>query len=397
MSEQPFGDIPLFRELERILASSDGPINFEIARQVATAAATHGLSRPSPAPEASRVLSDAVRMAEEYLAGYTRLQTTEPAHVSVIDRGRWVSSTLQAWRWVLVAVAERFTSLMTAQTSAGDQPDTQTQMPAMLGNVAPLLLGIQVGTMMGQLALTAVGRYDLPIPREDDGALIFVDQNIAAIASDYDLDREGLRKWLALQHSARHVVAVAVPWFSRYLKGLLIEIVESIEIDMGDIERRIAELQSQGPDALQSEMGAPDLLPIVETERRRRANDRLAAFVSLWEGYARHTAEKVGDTIVRDGSRISESMARRALAPNEGEAMMAGVLGLSIDRALQASGQTFCAAVVSLRGLPALNKAWEAPDNLPALDEIKDPFAWMDRVLVDVGVDDEPEMGPEGS
>jgi uncharacterized protein (DUF2342 family) len=39
--------------------------------------------------------------------------------------------------------------------------------------------------------------------------------------------------------------------------------------------------------------------------------------------------------------------------------------------------------VVKLRGIASLNRIWEAPDNLPTLDEIKDPFAWMERVLVE--------------
>jgi uncharacterized protein (DUF2342 family) len=35
-----------------------------------------------------------------------------------------------------------------------------------------------------------------------------------------------------------------------------------------------------------------------------------------------------------------------------------------------------------LHGIDALNRVWEAPDNLPALAEIKDPFAWIERVVV---------------
>jgi uncharacterized protein (DUF2342 family) len=37
--------------------------------------------------------------------------------------------------------------------------------------------------------------------------------------------------------------------------------------------------------------------------------------------------------------------------------------------------------VVKLKGIAALNKVWDAPDNLPSLDEIRDPFAWMERVI----------------
>lgn len=380
MSQQPFGDIPLFREIERILAASEGPVNFEIARQVAVATATQGLADPTPSPEAARVYSETVQLADEYLAGYTRLQADEPSRSSILGRGEWVTSTLGSWRWLLERLARRFGDLLAAESPEEPSQAAGGQMQSMLGNIGPLLMGIQVGTMVGRLATTTLARYDLPIPREDEGNLFFIDQNAQTVANDYQLDADSLRRWLALQHSARHLVARSVPWLLRYLRNLLLEIVDSIEIDMGGIERRIAELQTRGPEALQGSLGAEDLIPIVDTERRRKADDRLLAFVALWEGYARHAAAQVGATIVDDDARISESMARRALDPNEGEAMMTGVLGLTIDRALQGAGQTFCAAVARLHGPTTLNRVWEAPDNLPTLQEIRDPFAWMERV-----------------
>jgi uncharacterized protein (DUF2342 family) len=42
---------------------------------------------------------------------------------------------------------------------------------------------------------------------------------------------------------------------------------------------------------------------------------------------------------------------------------------------------TFCAAIVKLQGIEKLNLMWAAPDNLPTLDEVRDPFAWIERVL----------------
>ena len=52
-----------------------------------------------------------------------------------------------------------------------------------------------------------------------------------------------------------------------------------------------------------------------------------------------------------------------------------------MDRAWETSGSTFCTAIVRLDGMGALNRVWEAPDNLPLTQEIKDPFAWRERVL----------------
>jgi uncharacterized protein (DUF2342 family) len=85
--------------------------------------------------------------------------------------------------------------------------------------------------------------------------------------------------------------------------------------------------------------------------------------------------------VVSDSARIDEGMTRHAQSPSAADTMLAGVLGISMDRGWETSGSTFCAAIVRLEGIGALNRVWEAPDNLPVAHEIKDPFAWMERVL----------------
>jgi len=85
--------------------------------------------------------------------------------------------------------------------------------------------------------------------------------------------------------------------------------------------------------------------------------------------------------MVEGAARIDEGMVRHRSSPSEGQAALSSVLGISFDRGLETKGETFCAAVVKMKGLAALNRVWEAPDNLPSPEEIKDPFQWMERVL----------------
>ena len=78
MNQEPFDDIPLFRELQRLLSSSGtGPVNFEIAKQVAHSIAREGGSHDITDAH-RRTLLDSVHDAEGVLSGFTRLQLTEP-------------------------------------------------------------------------------------------------------------------------------------------------------------------------------------------------------------------------------------------------------------------------------------------------------------------------------
>ncbi|MGH2787539.1 MAG: zinc-dependent metalloprotease [Actinomycetota bacterium] len=377
MSQEPFGDIPLFREIQRLLASSTGPVNYEIARQVASAVATEGTAEPPVSAEVTRAFARVVHDSEGVISGFTRIVLQEPLQSHVMVRKEWAATTLNAWAWLLDRLAGRFG---TELGGFGDGEDAGA-MGAAMGQIVPLLMGIQAGTLVGHLARELLGRFDVPIPRDDDGRLIIIRPNVEAVAVDYGLDVDRLSEWLALQETARGLVAANVAWIDRYFRSLLNEIIDSIEIDGSELERRLVELQSQGMEMLQEGLSPGNALPVVPTERHRRALDRLHAFMALFEGYSRYACSEVSGQVIGDTTRIDEGMARHNLSPSDGEEMLASLLGLSLDRSLESTGTTFCAAVVKLHGIDSLNRVWGAPDNLPTVAEVRDPFAWMERVL----------------
>lgn len=379
MAQEGFGDIPLFREIQRILSSSEGPVNLEIARQVGNALATEGLSDTTTDPETAQALQQAVQEAERLVSGYARRPFEEPIQSEGVGPAWWVDSTLKSWQWLLEHLASHFT-----QELARSQPEGEGAGPMLqgaMGQIAPLLIGVQAGTLVGHLAKGALGRYDYPIPRDDSPKVFFVVPNLEKLASDYSVKLTSLFEWAAVHETARHLVMTAEPWISRYMKSLLTEVVDATEIDTADLERRLMELQSKGMEGLQEGMEPESQLPVVSTERHRKALERLQAFIAAFEGYASHVESAVAPELVGDGLRIEESIMRFRAGNKEIESLLGSILGVSIDRDLESAGATFCAAVTSLRGLPDLNKVWAAPDNLPTIAEIKDPFSWMERVL----------------
>jgi uncharacterized protein (DUF2342 family) len=43
-------------------------------------------------------------------------------------------------------------------------------------------------------------------------------------------------------------------------------------------------------------------------------------------------------------------------------------------------GERFADAVVKRQGMDGLNRVWERPENLPNLEEVRDPGLWMMRL-----------------
>ena len=61
--------------------------------------------------------------------------------------------------------------------------------------MAPAMMGMSVGSMVGNLARRAFGVYDLPIPRATP-ALVLVPANIDTFAADWEIAIDEMRLWV---------------------------------------------------------------------------------------------------------------------------------------------------------------------------------------------------------
>ena len=77
------------------------------------------------------------------------------------------------------------------------------QFSAFLRQLSPLLLGTQVGQVLGTLAQRVLGQYDIAVPRSGPGQLLFVVPNLAAFERDWSLDPREFRTFVAL-HEVLH-------------------------------------------------------------------------------------------------------------------------------------------------------------------------------------------------
>src|SRR5436190_21317774 len=105
MSDRPFeerpdvplgdvlGDVPLLREIQRVLLSSTGPVNWELARQIGIAVASWGSEDPAPSDEDRRGLAETVRAAELAVADLTAIAPpTDVPRIEAFRRAQWVEA-----------------------------------------------------------------------------------------------------------------------------------------------------------------------------------------------------------------------------------------------------------------------------------------------------------------
>src|SRR4030042_3492713 len=106
-----WNDVPLFREIQRVLLSSTGAVNWEVARQVGIASALWGAEDLNPSEQDQRGFEEAVRVAELQVAEFTGLvPPSDVALVQAVRRGQWVQGSIESLRTILEPAAAKLSN-----------------------------------------------------------------------------------------------------------------------------------------------------------------------------------------------------------------------------------------------------------------------------------------------
>ena len=384
------------------LLQSDGPVNWEIARQTAEWVALEGRAEPAVSARDREQFEELAHAAQTLVVGETGLTATFATTLSAVGPKGWVDLHLVALRPVLEALAS---TLGEAMQSVGDDEDDDEPVPGMpglgglggvagmgnmMGLLAPALLGVQSGSMIGYLAQHALGRYDLPLPTGpvpvgdapggDSPTLCFVVPNIDAFEDAWSLPRDDLRFYVAL-HETVHAATRSVPWVRGRFVRLAVDYVSNYEIDPSAFEAEFGMIDPQDPEAMQRMTASPErVLGAMQSPRQVAPREELQRLTAVVEGYADHVLTEIGRRLIPTFDQIHEAKKRHRVERGEAERFIEGLLGLKLERAHYERGQAFVEGAVERAGIEGLNRLWEDPSMLPTPNELDAPGLWLARI-----------------
>jgi putative hydrolase len=374
----------LLRNLARLL-TTQGSVNWEIGRQLAHWTATEGQPESNPDPLARVRLEELLRVADLHVSDATGLQTSTAGGLLTarpVTRSEWAMRTTDAWRPLLERLA---TSL--GQTNEPPEPDIELgrdPMSRLLGNLpqamAPLLFGMQAGSMVGHLATRAMGQYDLPIPRPPSDELLFVSVAIDEFANDWSLPADDVRLWVCL-HEVTHHAVLARPHVRARLDELMSAYASAFEPSATLLEDRLASFDPSDLAALQETFSNPEvLLGDMESPAQRQLMIPLQALLSAVVGYVDHVMDTVGRRIIGSYGPLTEALHRRRLEDAEGTRFVARLLGVELSAAAYERGSAFVRGVLERAGEEGLARLWKSERELPTSAELDAPGLWLARI-----------------
>jgi coenzyme F420 biosynthesis associated uncharacterized protein len=279
----------------------------------------------------------------------------------VADRTEWIDFNIEGFGVLMEPVLKR--------AAAGADNLTWA-----LGGVT---LTAQVGLLLGFLSGKVLGQYDTGplLAREragEPGKVFFLDGNIVSAAGRIGVPVDGLRLWIVLHEMTHALQFEGYPWLRSHLGELLERLIAPLADHLGVREtvRRLTENLKTGGRSVELMMSGP----------QRQAFDRMQATMSVIEGYSDYVMHHVGKSLVPHYEHLRGRMARSRAHRPPLETAIFRITGLDVKLEQYRLGERFAEAVARRQGMEGLNRLWERPENLPTLEEVRDPGLWMARM-----------------
>jgi putative hydrolase len=372
------GRMPLFAELQKLLSWSGGPVNWDLAKQLAVST-LGGANQPVEDAERAAV-ADAIRLADLWLDEVTEL----PSGVTSVEswtRMDWLDRTLPVWSSLCDPVASRVVAAMSSALPAEQLQALGVGNPiaGIMNQVGGLMFGAQVGQGLGALSREVVGATDVGIPLGPKGVAALVPENVAEFGEGLERPAGEVRLYLALREAAHQRLFGHVPW----LRQRLLEAVESysrgITVDMSAIERAMGEVDPSNPESMQNAL-AGGLFEPETTPEQQSALRRLETLLALVEGWVDSVVAAAAGERMSGADALREASRRRRATGGPAEQTFATLVGLEMRPRRLREAAALWWSVTEKHGIGGRDALWAHPDLLPSADDLDDPLGFADTM-----------------
>jgi len=368
------GKVPLFAALQQLLSAQSGPVNWDLARQMAVSALAGGHRAPSPI-ERSQV-AEAVRLADLWLDPATPLPSgvTSAEAWSRVD---WVERTLPVWSALMDPVASRVAGAMSGMVP--EEAAAQAgQLLGMVNQVGGLMFGAQAGQALAKLAGEVLSSTDVGLPLGPAGVAALVPDNVAAFGAGLERPADEVRLFLALREAAYHRLFGHVPWLRQRLFDAVDAYARGITVDREAIERAMAEVDPEDPESMQRALQGGMFEPSV-TPGQQAALARLETLLALVEGWVDDVVATAAADRLPGADALRETLRRRRAAGGPAEQTFATLVGLELRPRRLREAATLWRTLRERRGPEGRDEVWRHPDLLPDADDLDDPEGYVRR------------------
>jgi putative hydrolase len=281
-----------------------------------------------------------------------------------------------------------------ALTNVLKQTPLEADVEQGMAAVAPImrafmgsLIANQLGTSIGQLAVSITGANDVAIPLFGASEARLIPENVAKWADGLDIPVDEVRIFLAVREAASSRLFSHSPWLSEYIQEAITAYGAGIKIDIDSIQEQAeraletGELDINNPESISVAISAGLFKP-EQSPSQDAALEKLEMILALIEGWIDYVSTKaVGDRLPSYPA-LSETLRRARATKSPTQQLFATLLGLEVSPRKMRECSHFWFEVESEIGLGLRDQRWEDPALLPRSQDLSDVNKFLNSTIV---------------
>jgi len=372
-------------------AGSVGPL---ISPDVLRDVARKFVSSQGDRPIGSQDVTDsqvALDIANTWLDDATNFPAISRSNLPAWSRRDWLDSSVANWAKMIEPLAD---GMANALTNVLKQTPLEPDMEQGLAAVAPImrafmgsLIANQLGTSVGQLAVSITGANDVAIPLFGSSEARLLPENVSKWAQGLDIPIDEVRIFLAVREAAASRLFSHAPWLSTYIQDAITAYGAGIKIDIDSIQEQAeraletGELDINNPESISVAISAGLFKP-ERSPSQDAALEKLEMILALIEGWIDYVSTKaVGDRLPSYPA-LSETLRRGRATKSPTQQLFATLLGLEVSPRKMRECSLFWFEVESEIGLAGRDQRWEDPALLPKSQDLADVSKFLNSTIV---------------
>jgi putative hydrolase len=360
-------------QLQQMFAApGSGPVNWDLARQVAASQLT-ATGDPAVTIVERNHVEESLRLADLWLDPATAMPSGIRSTVAW-NRNEWIYNTLEVWKKLCDPIAGRMVGAM------GDLVPEEARaqlgpMQSMMATLGGALFGGQLGQALGSLAAEVLSAGDIGLPLGPAGTAAMVPANIAAYGEGLELPADQVRLYVALREAAHQRLFGHVPWLRGHVLNAVETYANGITVNREAIEEAMGRVDPSDPESMQA-MAMEGVFTPEDTPQQKASLARLETALALVEGWVGHVVDTAVADRLPSSVALGEAFRRRRAAGGPAEQTFAALVGLELRPRRLREANALWAAVAEQRGIEGRDALWDHPDLLPVDEDFADPQAF---------------------
>lgn len=376
-------------------ANSAGSVGPLISPDVLRDVARKFVSGQGDLPIGSQDITDsqvALDIANTWLDEATNFPALSRSNLPAWSRRDWLDSTVSNWAKMIEPLADGMANALTnvlKETSISEadaDPELAAISPIMRAFMGSLIAS-QLGTSVGQLAVSITGSNDIAIPLFGQSEARLIPQNITKWAEGLEIPIDEVRIFLAVREAASSRLFSHSPWLSQYIQDAITAYGAGIKIDIDSIQEQAeraletGELDINNPESISVAISAGLFKP-EQSPSQDAALAKLEMILALIEGWIDYVSTKaIGDRLPSFPA-LSETLRRGRVTKSPTQQLFATLLGLEVSPRKMRECSLFWFDVESQIGLAERDKRWEDPAFLPRAEDLSDVKKFLGSTIV---------------